>query len=127
MDEVFRTAFQQTWGNFIANGDPTLNTAQAGSANQGNITAAATGNWPQWGGEPETDFLLNLNMTGGMPVTTPTQRNGKTINLTSYLPSNNSSYPALEAIFDVVPGWSWEGGRGKRCQLWVELGQWAME
>jgi carboxylesterase type B len=127
MDEVFRTAFQQIWGNFITIGEPTLSIAQTNAKDGGNITAAGTGNWPEWGGERHTDFLLNLNMTGGMPVTAPSTVGGKTVNLTSYISSTGGSYPPLEAEFNVVPGWSWEGRRGKRCQLWVELGQWAME
>ncbi|KAK5628761.1 hypothetical protein RRF57_004476 [Xylaria bambusicola] len=127
MDEVFRTAFQQTWGNFIVKGDPTLSTAQASTAGQGNITAATTGKWLQWGGQPGRDFMLNLNMTGGMPVTTPRQVGGSVVNITSYVPSSGGSYPELEATFNLVPGWQWEGGRGQRCQLWVELGQWAFE
>ncbi|KAI3316587.1 alpha/beta-hydrolase [Xylariaceae sp. AK1471] len=127
IDEVFRTAFQQTWGNFVVKGDPTLSAAQTDSTDGGNITAAGKGNWPQWGGQPETDFLLNLNMTGGIPVTTASNVGGAIFNLTSYLPSTNSSYPALEAVFNVVPGWSWEDERGKRCQLWVDIGQWALE
>ncbi|KAI0907919.1 carboxylesterase [Ustulina deusta] len=127
MDEVFRTAFQQTWGNFVVKGDPTLSTTLAGGVERGNITAASTGNWPQWGGRPGRDFLLNLNMTGGIPVTTTRQVGGSLIDLTSYVPSSGGSYPELEAVFNLVPGWSWEGGRGKRCQLWVDLSQWALE
>ncbi|RYC64715.1 hypothetical protein CHU98_g1509 [Xylaria longipes] len=127
MDKVFRTAFQQTWGNFIINGDPTLNTAQVDTAEQGNITAASTGNWLQWGGRPERDYLLNLNMTGGMPVDTQNQVGDKALDLTSYIPSTDGSYPELEASFNLASGWSWEGGRGNRCQLWVDLGQWAFE
>ncbi|KAI1751330.1 carboxylesterase [Xylaria castorea] len=127
IDKVFRTAFQQTWGNFIVKGDPTLNTAQVGTAQQGNITAASTGNWPQWGGRPEREHLLNLNMTGGMPVDTQNQIGDKTLDLTSYIPSTDGSYPELEASFNLVSGWSWEGGRGRRCKLWVDLGQWAFE
>ncbi|KAI1745212.1 carboxylesterase family protein [Xylaria scruposa] len=127
LDMVFRTAFQQIWGNFIVNGDPTLSTAQVSTAQQGNITAASTGNWPQWGGRPERGHMLNLNMTGGMPVDNPNQVGGKTLDLTSYVPSTDGSYPELEASFKLVSGWSWEGGRGKRCQLWVDLGPWALE
>ncbi|KAI0802709.1 carboxylesterase [Xylaria sp. FL0064] len=127
LDEVFRTAFQQIWGNFVVKGNPALTTTQISAAGQGNITAAAYGNWPQWGGRPGRDFLLNLNMTGGIPVTTPVQVGGSLIDLTSYVPSDGSSYPELEAEFNLVPGWSWEGGRGKRCQLWVDLNKWALE
>ncbi|KAI1306169.1 carboxylesterase [Xylaria venustula] len=127
LDEVFRTAFQQIWGNFVVRGDPTLSTLQTSAAGQGNITAASHANWPEWGGRPGRDFLLNLNMTGGIPVTVATQVGQSVVNLTSYVPSDGSSYPELEAEFKLVPGWSWEGGRGKRCQLWVELSKWALE
>ncbi|KAI1283890.1 carboxylesterase [Xylaria sp. FL0933] len=127
LDEVFRTAFQQIWGNFVVKGDPALSTAQISAAAGGNITAASRGNWPQWGGRPGRDVLLNLNMTGGIPVTTPVQVGGSLIDLTSYVPSDGSSYPELEAEFNLVPGWSWEGGRGRRCQLWVDLNKWALE
>lgn len=127
MDEVFRTAFQQTWGNFIVKGDPNLSTVQVAAAGQGNITAAGTGNWLQWGGRPSNDHMLNINMTGGMPVMTPRQVGSNVIELTSYVPSSNGSYPQLEATFNLVDGWSWEGKRGQRCQLWVDLSQWALE
>ncbi|KAI1153431.1 carboxylesterase family protein [Nemania diffusa] len=127
LDEVFRTAFQQTWGNFIVSGDPTLSLVQADAAGQGNIAAASTGKWLPWGGRPTGDSLLNINMTGGMPVVTQRSVGMKTISLTSYLPSTDGSYPALKASFNLASGWSWEGGRGKRCQLWVDLGQRAME
>ncbi|KAI0973891.1 carboxylesterase [Xylaria arbuscula] len=127
LDEVFRTAFQQIWGNFVVRGDPTLSTVQTSAAVQGNITAASHASWPEWSGRPGRDFLLNLNMTGGVPVTVSTQVGQSVVNLTHYVPSDGSSYPELEAEFNLVPAWSWEGGRGKRCQLWVELSQWALE
>ncbi|KAI1122656.1 carboxylesterase family protein [Nemania abortiva] len=127
IDEVFRTAFQQTWGNFVVRGDPTLSPMQANTAGRGNIAAASTGNWTQWGRQPGKGSLLNVNMTGGMPVVTQSSVGGKSINLTSYVPSTGSSYPELRAAFNLASGWSWEGGRGKRCQLWVDLGPWAME
>ncbi|KAI1822158.1 carboxylesterase [Xylaria intraflava] len=127
MDEIFRTAFQQIWGNFIVKGDPTLSAAQVDTAASGNVTAASTRTWLQWGGRPGTDLLLNLNMTGGMPVVAPRQVDEKTIDLVTYVPSTNGSYPEFEAAFNLVPGSSWEDGRGRRCQLWVDLGQWALE
>ncbi|KAH9905794.1 hypothetical protein F4778DRAFT_727511 [Xylariomycetidae sp. FL2044] len=69
--------------------------------------------------------MLDLNMTGGMPVSQTTAYGGVNIAVTSYVESINGSWPLLEATFKVVDAQSWEGGRGKRCQLWVELGQWA--
>lgn len=127
MNDVFRTAFQKIWGNFIVKGDPTLSTEQVDTAIEGDITAASMGNWPQWGESPARNFLLNLNMTGGMPMTAPMQVGGKTIDLTSYVPSPDGSGHKLKAAFNLASGWSWEGRRGKRCQLWVDLGQWALE
>ncbi|KAI0206974.1 carboxylesterase family protein [Astrocystis sublimbata] len=127
IDKTFRTALQQTWGNFIVHGDPSLNTAQISTTDGGNITAASAGNWPQWGGRPEKDYMVNMNMTGGMPVYNDLAISGSPLNLTSYAPSTDGSYPPLEATFNLVSGWSWEGGRGERCKLWVELGQWANE
>ncbi|KAI1772336.1 Alpha/Beta hydrolase protein [Hypoxylon cercidicola] len=128
MNEVFRTAFQNTWGNFIVKGDPTLSTAQTASSEGDDVSAAETGNWPQWGGETVGYYsMLNLNMTGGMPVTQSMAFDGMEIEVTSYVESTNSSSSPLEAVFEVVDAWSWEGGRGKRCQLWAELGKWAME
>lgn len=145
MNEVFRIAFQRTWGNFVVNGDPTLSAAQIASpANDlnlrtiqttqtaslegGDVSAAGTGNWLQWGGETAGHYaMLNLNMTGGMPVTQSMTLDGVAIEVTSYVESINGSSPPLEAIFEVVDAWSWEGGRGERCQLWAELGQWILE
>ncbi|KAI0388539.1 carboxylesterase family protein [Xylariaceae sp. FL0594] len=126
IDKVFRTAFQQTWGNFIVRGDPSLSAAQVDTAQAGNITAASYGTWRQWGGRPEADYMLNLNMTGGMPVTTVRNVGGKSISLTSYTASTSDAHPPLKAKFNLASGWSWEGGRGKRCQLWADLGPWAL-
>ncbi|GAP83259.1 putative carboxylesterase family protein [Rosellinia necatrix] len=126
LDAAFRTAFQQTWGNFVVRGDPTLSAAQVSGAGRGDVAAAAAGSWPRWGGRPESDFMLNLNMTGGMPVVTRQLVDGKTLELTSYVPSVDGSHPELKAAFSLASGWSWEGGRGKRCQLWADLGRWAL-
>ncbi|KAI1404275.1 alpha/beta-hydrolase [Hypoxylon fuscum] len=127
MDEVFRTAFQEIWGNFVVNGDPTLTLVQTDAANQGNITAAGTGIWPQWQGIPGQDWMLNLNMTGGTPVTTSFHLGTLTLNVTSYGPANGTSSPSLEADFKLTEGYYWEGGRGERCQLWEDLGPWILE
>ncbi|KAI1079752.1 alpha/beta-hydrolase [Whalleya microplaca] len=126
MDKVFRTAFQQIWGNFIVHGDPTLSTVQTTTPDGGNITAAGSGIWPQWKADLGENWMLNLNMTGGVPVDTPQAVFGTTIQVTSYIPGNDSSSP-LEALFEVVEGAAWEDGRGKRCQLWADLGPWIME
>ncbi|KAI1408326.1 alpha/beta-hydrolase [Hypoxylon sp. FL1857] len=126
IDKQFRTAFQQIWGNFIVRGDPTLNKLQTSTPGNGSIRAAGTGTWPQWKGEPGCDWMLNLNMTGGTPITTPVTLNGSTIPVTSYVAGNGTS-PPLKAEFRVAEASSWEGGRGERCQLWADLGPWILE
>ncbi|KAI0842387.1 alpha/beta-hydrolase [Hypoxylon sp. FL0890] len=126
IDEEFRTAFQQIWGNFIVRGDPTLNRMQTSVSGNGSIKAAGTGIWPQWQGEPGCDWMLNLNMTGGTPITTPVVEDGVTIQVTSYVSGNGTSSP-LRADFRVAEGSTWEGGRGERCQLWADLGPWILE
>lgn len=32
--------------------------------------------------------------------------------------------PGLKNNISVVDAWAWEGGRGKRCEVWRELGVW---
>ncbi|KAI2464194.1 alpha/beta-hydrolase [Annulohypoxylon bovei var. microspora] len=126
MDEVFRTAIQQIWGNFIVRGDPALSKSQTRTANHGNISAATPRIWREWQGEPGHDWMLNLNMTGGIPISTTYDLDGTAINVTSYVSGNDTSSLPLEANFKVVEGSSWEGGRGERCQLWADLGPWIM-
>ncbi|KAI1104358.1 alpha/beta-hydrolase [Jackrogersella minutella] len=127
MDKVFRTAFQEIWSNFIVEGDPTLSMFQTRIPVQGNITAAGTGVWPRWQGEPGSNWMLNLNMTGGTPITTTFFLDGMPFQVTSYVPGNGTSSLPLAADFTVAEGNSWEGGRGERCKLWADLGPWIME
>lgn len=124
MNQVFRTAFQQIWGNFITKGDPALTLAQTDAAESGNITAAGAGSWPQWSGIQGQSQTLNLNMTGGVPANTTLHIGGTTVNVTFYVPGDDDLSPPLEADFKIADATSWEGGRGERCQLWAELGPW---
>ncbi|KAI1204278.1 alpha/beta-hydrolase [Annulohypoxylon truncatum] len=126
MDEVFRTAIQQIWGNFIVRGDPALSKSQTRALHHGNITAVSDGKWPEWKGEPGHDWMVNLNMTGGVPTSTTFNLDGTSVQVISYVPGNSTSSQPLEAIFKVVEGSSWEGGRGERCRLWADLGPWIM-
>ncbi|KAI1474436.1 alpha/beta-hydrolase [Daldinia eschscholtzii] len=127
MDEVFRTALQRIWGNFVVSGNPTLSDAQITTEDRGNISAAGSGVWPRWRSEPGYNWMLNVNMTGGTPTTTGFVIGGVEINVTSYLSSSDESKPPLMADFKVAEGSSWEDGRGKRCQLWADLGPWIKE
>ncbi|KAI0007423.1 alpha/beta-hydrolase [Xylariaceae sp. FL0662B] len=127
MNKAFRASFQQIWGNFVVGGNPTLGPAETLSLGGDNIIAAGTDAWPEWKGASGADWMLSLNMTGGVPVTLPQAlTDGTKVNVTSYVPGNDSA-PPLEAAFKIVEGAAWEDGRGKRCQLWADLGPWIME
>jgi hypothetical protein len=118
----FRTTVQKIWGRFIMFDDPTLpasviesiTTSENGSTTGDNITAAETGTWSVWDG---TNKMLNLNMTGGHETKVLfTSAGGQSFNVTQY------AGPGLEAKLDIVDASSWEGGRGQRCEFWVEVG-----
>lgn len=128
MNQAAREAFQLAWGRFILCGDPTLSaddiksltTASDGTSTRDDLSAMTKEAWPIWSDssvEGHSYRMLNINMTGGSPeVLSYTFRDGTVVNLTQM------TGIGLEARFDVVDAWSWEGMRGRRCQLWKDLG-----
>lgn len=57
--------------------------------------------------------MINLNQTGGVPGTTP-------------IPPVGGPYPAnvqpgLVNDFSLENGYTWEGGRGQRCDFWKSV------
>ncbi|KAI8964328.1 alpha/beta-hydrolase [Daldinia sp. FL1419] len=124
MNEAFRETFQRIWGNFVVNGDPTLSQAQIDADKNGNIDAAGFGVWPEWKAEPGHNWMLNMNMTGGIPTRTEIVMGGVEFNVTLYLPSNDTKVSPLATNFTIAEGSSWENGRGRRCQLWADLSPW---
>ncbi|KAK8081064.1 carboxylesterase [Apiospora hydei] len=107
---------QHAWGNFIVHGVPSL----------APVTSENGGSWPQWAGkEGHENYMLNFNVTGGVPVATQGQWDGANITTYAYVDGNGTGAP-LEAVFDVVEGSGWEGGRGRRCQLLADLGPYMM-
>jgi hypothetical protein len=129
LSPAFRTAVQQIWGRFVIYNDPTLpaslvtnlTTFANGTSSGDNLTAAITGNWPVWeGGNSDGGGaykMLNLNMTGGHATQiTWTAGDGTMVNVTQY------AGPGLRAKLDVVDAWTWEGGRGARCEFWASIG-----
>lgn len=129
MNEAARKAVQLTWGRFIIHDDPTLpasivkslTTTFNGSSTGDEASAMMTGTWPTWSDTTTTEDrvykMLNINMTGGSPeVLSYTAGDGTAINVTQMIG------PGLEARFQIVDAWSWEGVRGRRCELWKDLG-----
>jgi hypothetical protein len=52
--------------------------------------------------------MVNLNETGGVPYEMPSLWG----NITQYME------PGLENDFSIANAYTWEGGRGKRCEFW---------
>lgn len=128
MNEVARRAVQLAWGRFIIHDDPTLpadvvrslTSSSNGSSTGDDLSAMMTGTWPAWS-DASVDNpgyrMLNINMTGGkLEVLSYTFRDGTTVNVTQMIG------PGLEARFQTVDAWAWEGARGPRCELWKDLG-----
>jgi hypothetical protein len=75
MSTAFRITVQLIWGRFIIYNDPTFPSSIIASiataSKVDDITAASTDNWPVWegGGDGGKGYkMLNLNMTGGVPI-----------------------------------------------------------
>lgn len=91
---AFNQAFRQIWGNFILTGNPSV-----------------TGtNFPTWQDGTQRS-MLNLNTTGGVPYT----YNWQGIDVTQF------KEPGLQNKFEKVNAYTWEGGRGKRCEFWKTM------
>lgn len=130
----FRTAVQQIWGRFIMFDDPTLpsdviesiKTLSNGTTTGDDIIAAGSSSWPVWEegetGEGEGYRMLNMNVTGGHETKILwSSADGVKFNVTQY------AGPGLTAQFEIVDAWSWEGGRGGRCEFWADSGKWVPE
>jgi len=67
--------------------------------------------WPAWDDEKPT--MLNLNQTGGVPYSAYAPNGAR---ITQF------REPGLRNDFSVVDAYNWEGGRGRRCEYWREIG-----
>lgn len=109
----FQLAFMRIWGNFIINNDPNVSNVVANGNSTGNTTAGnPAANWPQY--SLNAPYMLNLNETGGtaMNVTSGASLDG---DFTEYVG------PGLKPDFTLVDAWSFEGGRGTRCDFWLSM------
>lgn len=126
MTEAVRKAVQLAWGRLIIYNDPTLPddivtslTKTANGTRTGDdLFAIISRNWSEWSDVMANGHqMLNINMTGGVPeIISWTPADGTAINVTQLIS------PGLEGRFSIVDAWSWEGGRGGRCELWSTLG-----
>ncbi|CAI6329304.1 unnamed protein product [Periconia digitata] len=111
--QSFKHAFRKIWGNFIIHDDPTITVADAQAGNtKAQVPVGEDGvsiEWPQW--TEESQKLLSLNTTGGVATLS---------NVTEYLKYYMYSDPGVVNQFLVADAYTWEGGRGERCEWWLE-------
>ncbi|KAK5955209.1 hypothetical protein OHC33_003889 [Knufia fluminis] len=110
----FSRAFKQIWGNFVVNNDPSISQAVAMGETNGTY-AHSSGenpavNWPPF--SIYNPYQVDLNQTGGQFKTIP--YNGLNI-------SADSGQGAVND-FRLVNAYTWEGGRGIRCDFWRSMG-----
>ena len=108
----FVRAFQTIWGNFVVNNNPSISATIANGANSTSTTNPAT-DWPQY--SDTQPYQMNLNETGGTPFVT--QPLGPTSGNTTEFED-----PGLMNAIDLVNAYTWEGGRGARCDFWRSVG-----
>jgi carboxylesterase type B len=109
----FTHAFQKIWGNFITNDTPVISVTDA-TYGKHNSTVPAAGNgmidWPNF--TPNRPWQMNLNVTGGTVIPVHV-----TPNLTFY----ERLGPGMVNDFRLANAYTWEGGRGSRCDFWLKV------
>ncbi|KAI1135060.1 putative carboxylesterase [Hypoxylon sp. FL0543] len=106
----FRRAMQKILGNFIIHDVPIISVADA-TAGYPNATVpiGLHGNieWPEF--TVKNPAQMNLNTTGG---------NVSTVTVPPYLKYYVRDGPGIVNDFNLTDAFSWEGGRGERCDFW---------
>ena len=102
------------WGSFIINDSPVISIQDAkGGTSNATAPEDSDGNifWPPW--DDSSLMIMNLNTIGGR--------------LVYHTVTNDLAYwlreqPGVTNDFRLASANSWEGGRGRRCQFWREVG-----
>jgi len=102
----------QMWGNFILRDNPSIPDSVANGVSTNNTQPNPASNWPQY--KVYAPYQLSLNLTGGDPFP---------FHL-SYIKANLTQYggPGLRNNISLVNAYTWEAGRGYRCDMWRSLG-----
>ncbi|KAK5071993.1 hypothetical protein LTR64_004227 [Lithohypha guttulata] len=106
--QSFSRTVQQSWGNFIITGDPSI--SQAAASGQINGSSPIT-DWPPY--SVYNPYQLDLNQTGG-----PTTR----VNTSGLSLIQQTGEGTINDI-RLVNAYTWEGGRGTRCDFWRSMGE----
>ena len=125
------TAFRRIYGNFIIKDNPSLSVDDANGASAPSSTLTKENpvtNWPEWTngvadgsadgdergkGKGNGPVMINLNQTGGTAYATYTASG---VRVTQFRGKG------LRNEFSAVEAYPWEGGRGRRCDFWKEVG-----
>lgn len=108
----FAVAFQRIYGNFIVNSNPSISNAVANGVTKNNESASvnAASSWPPY--SIYAPYQIDLNTTCG---------EGRITN-------DDGSYfcrpgPETQNRFSQVNAYTWEAGRGTRCDFWRAMGE----
>lgn len=110
----FARAFRRIIGNFVIKNDPSISNevANGPSAESPGADNPAS-SWPAF--TIQAPYQLNLNETGGTPYEA-SRVQGAPFNVTQY------REPGLRNNLTLHNAYTWEGGRGYRCDMWRSLG-----
>ena len=107
---AFVKAFMNIYGNFVTKDNPSISAALVyGGDTNDHAKPNAAENWPEY--SASTPYQINLNQTGGTP------------SMMEYLGANVTvlTGPTLKNDFSKVNAYTWEGGRGRRCDYWRSI------
>ncbi|KAL1610566.1 hypothetical protein SLS60_002235 [Paraconiothyrium brasiliense] len=112
----FVLAFQRIWGNFITTGNPSISASIASGSSSNGTSQSGLEDWPVFAlWDPR---MANLNQTGGTPYSVSlSNQTGGTLdgNATVYIG------PGQMNDITLVDAYTWEGGRGQRCDFWLSV------
>ncbi|KAI4282223.1 MAG: hypothetical protein L6R38_003087 [Xanthoria sp. 2 TBL-2021] len=121
----FVKALMTSWGNFITNNDPSIPADIAAGANATSTTGSsnstdllpdqpnAASSWPSY--SLAAPYQVNFNQSGGIPFDASAYPGAPGLQLKNV---TQFSDPGLRNDFSLVNAYTWEGGRGMRCDFW---------
>ncbi|KAI0475603.1 alpha/beta-hydrolase [Xylariaceae sp. FL0804] len=110
---AFVHAFRRIWGNLITTGDPSITDAEAygyGYVKTEEKAPNAASDFPVW--DEAEPWAINLNETGGVPYQTYSQWG---------TPVTQYAEPGLRNAISSFNAYTWEAGRGARCDFWKSI------
>ncbi|KAL8628171.1 hypothetical protein Q9189_006107 [Teloschistes chrysophthalmus] len=125
----FVAAFMTIWGNFITRNNPSIPSLPSfpisyppnspsspnPTSNSNSNSSAAANNWAPY--TLHQPYMLNLNQSGGVTFSAAPYPGQSDIPNVTQL-----GEPGLRNEFSFVNAYTWEGGRGMRCDFWRSVG-----